>query len=284
MAQLLKGIEVVRAMSERLVAETDKLKEKGVVPCLCVIRAGNREDDIAYENGIVKRCASFGVEVRRVALDEQAETAEVVAEIEKANADSGIHGVLIMRPMPKQIDDAAVCAALDPRKDMDGITDVSMAKLYAGRDDAFAPCTAEACIELLDHYGIEISGKNIVVIGRSLVIGKPVTLMLIKRNATVTVCHTRTADVRGECRRADIVIAAAGVAGMVDGEYIAEGQTVIDVGINVDTDGNLCGDVEFDSAEPKAGAITPVPGGVGTVTSAILAKHVIMAAQKQSES
>ena len=280
MAKLLKGIGVVRAMSAGLKSEAERLKGKGIRPCLCVMRAGSREDDIAYENGILKRCGDFGIEVRSVVLDENAATSDVVAEIEKANVNSGIHGVLIMRPMPRQIDDGAVCAALDPQKDMDGITETSMARLYAGHDDAFTPCTAQACIELLDYYGIEISGMNITVIGRSLVIGRPVSLMLIKRNATVTVCHTKTADLHGECRRADIVIAAAGVAGMIDADYITDGQTVIDVGINVDAEGNLCGDVDFGSAETKAGAITPVPGGVGTVTSAVLAKHVILAASR----
>jgi len=282
MAELLKGIDVVRAVSEELKLKADALKEAGITPCLCVIRAGNRDDDVAYLAGIEKRCGIIGIEVKNIVLDETATTGEAVAEIEKAGADSGIHGILIMRPMPKHIDDGAICKALDPKKDVDGITDLAMADVFAGRQGAFAPCTAEACIELLDYYKIDVRGKNVTVIGRSLVIGKPLALMLIKRDATITVCHTKTRDMREVCRRADIVVAAAGVPKMVDASYLCEGQTVIDVGINVDADGKLCGDVDFDSASDVVTAITPVPGGVGTVTSTILARHVIQAAESKN--
>lgn len=284
MAEILKGIDVVRALSEKLAAETVELKAEGVTPCICVIRAGSRADDIAYENGIVKRCEKIGIAVRQISLAQEISTGEVVAEIKKANADSAIHGVLIMRPLPKQVDDRAVCAALDSQKDVDGITDVSMADVYAGRGGAFVPCTAEACIELLDYYNIDVTGKDVAIIGRSLVIGKPVAMMLIKRSATVTICHTRTADIRGICRRADIIIAAAGAAKMIGAEYVTQGQIVVDVGINADADGNLCGDVDFGPVSEIAGAITPVPGGVGTVTSAVLAQHVVQAAKLEVRS
>ncbi len=283
MAQRLKGIEVVRAMQPELLQASETLQAKGVQPCLCVIRAGDREDDVAYAAGIAKRCEQVGVAVRSVTMPLASTTAQVLEAVEAANADRTVHGVLIMRPLPKQVDDRAVCAALDPAKDMDGITDASMAKLYAGAADVYAPCTAEACIALLDYYGIEVKGKNVAVIGRSLVIGKPVAMLLIQRHATVTVCHTRTIGMQEICKRADLVIAAAGVAGMVDASYVRQGQTVLDVGINVDADGNLCGDVDFGAVEPIVDAITPVPGGVGTVTSAILAKHVIRAATQQTE-
>lgn len=281
MAQVLKGIEAVRALSAQLTQQVAVLKQSGVMPCLCVIRAGNREDDTAYANGIAKRCGAIGIEVRSIVLAETVSTWQVVAAVEEANADVSVHGVLIMRPLPKQIDDRTVCAALDPAKDVDGVTGHSMAQIYAGAQDAFAPCTAEACIELLQYFGIGLEGKNVAVIGRSLVIGKPVAMMLIARHATVTVCHTRTVNIQATCKNADIIIAAAGAAKMVTADYIANGQTVIDVGINVDAQGNLCGDVDFDAVQHIAGAITPVPGGVGTVTSAILAKHVVQAAARR---
>ena len=169
---------------------------------------------------------------------------------------------------------------IDPKKDIDGISPMNMAKVYAGDASGFAPCTAEAVVEMLDFAGIDCTGKKVTVVGRSLVIGKPVTMLLMKKNATVTVCHTRTKDMKEECRAADIVVAAAGVAKMLDASYLSEGAVVIDVGINVDADGNLCGDVDFDSASEKASLITPVPGGVGSVTTSVLAKHLLQAAKQ----
>lgn len=283
MAKHLKGIDVVRALSETLKTDVARLKEKGIAPCLCVVRAGESPDDIAYEKGIAKRCEATGIEMRHLVLEEDATTSQVVESIEELNADDTVHGVLIMRPLPGGIDDGAVRDALAPEKDMDGITDLSMAAVYAGARDAFAPCTAEACIELLDYYNIELAGKNVVVVGRSLVIGKPVAMMLIKKNATVTVCHTKTVDMEGICKRADIIVAAAGSAGMIGAGHLSPGQVVVDVGININKDGNLVGDVDFDAADAVVEALTPVPGGVGTVTSAILAKHVVQAASERAD-
>lgn len=280
MPELLKGAPAARALTEQLTTEAEALKAQGFAPCLCVIRLGERPDDIAYENGISKRCESTGIALRRLTLDADADTETVLNAVRQMNADSTVHGVLIMRPLPRHVDDAAVCAALDPRKDVDGITAGSMAMVYSGRGDGFAPCTAEACVELLDYNQIGVAGKNIAIVGRSLVIGRPLALLLVRRDATVTVCHTKTADVRAVCRGADIVVAAAGVPRMIDGSYLSAGQTVLDVGINVDADGNLCGDVDFESAAATAAAITPVPGGVGTVTSAVLARHVVQAARR----
>lgn len=280
MAELLKGAPAARVLTEQLAAETAALKAQGTAPCLCVMRLGGRPDDIAYENSIAKRCETVGTVLKRVTLDTGTTTEEVVAMVRQINADRAVHGVLIMRPLPRHIDDAAVCAALDPRKDVDGITAGSMAMVYSGRGDGFAPCTAEACVTLLDHDQINISGRQIAVVGRSLVIGRPLALMLMRRDATVTICHTKTKDVREICRRADIIIAAAGVANMIDEGYVSAGQTIIDVGINVDAGGNLCGDVDFVSVFPLVSAITPVPGGVGTITSAVLARHVLEAARR----
>lgn len=280
MAQLLKGLPVAKAIAKELSERSGLLNEKGVKPTLAILRVGSRPDDLSYEKGAVKRCAECGIEVRRVIFSENVTQQELIESIEEINRDDTIHGVLLFRPLPKHMDENLVCAALAPEKDMDGITEGSMAGIFSGSGKGYPPCTAQACIEILDHYGIEIQGRRVTVMGRSNVIGKPVFMLLLKRNATVTVCHTKTADPVAECSRADILIAAAGKAGVITGKHVAPGQTVLDVGINVTPEGKLMGDVDFDAAEPVVGAISPVPGGVGSVTTAVLAKHVIEAAEK----
>ena len=207
-----------------------------------------------------------------------------MAVIDEVNTDAAINGCLMFRPLPKTLDEAAACAALDPAKDVDCITEGSLYGVFANRPIGFAPCTAEACIEVLDHYGYDLTGARVTVVGRSLVIGKPVSMMLQARNATVTMCHTRTRDLAAECRDAEILVVAAGHIGTVGADAVAPGQVVIDVGINWDeTAGKLCGDVAFDEVEPRVAAITPVPRGVGSVTTAVLAKHVIVAAERQNQ-
>ena len=280
MAQLLKGLPVAKAIAKELSERSGLLNEKGVKPTLAILRVGSRPDDLSYEKGAVKRCAECGIEVRRVIFSENVTQQELIESIEEINRDDTIHGVLLFRPLPKHMDENLVCAALAPEKDMDGITEGSMAGIFSGSGKGYPPCTAQACIEILDHYGIEIQGRRVTVMGRSNEIGKPVFMLLLKRNATVTVCHTKTADPVAECSRADILIAAAGKAGVITGKHVAPGQTVLDVGINVTPEGKLMGDVDFDAAEPVVGAISPVPGGVGSVTTAVLAKHVIEAAEK----
>lgn len=280
MAQLLKGAEVTAVLNEKLKARAEALKEKGVTPTLGIVRVGARPDDLSYERGATKRCETIGVAVEKFVLREDVTQAELLALIETINANAGIHGVLIFRPLPKHIDDEAVRAALAPEKDVDGITDGSLVGVFTGTKQGFPPCTPQACMEILDHFGIDCTGKKAVVIGRSLVVGKPAAMMLIKKNATVTVCHTKTADMPAVCREAEILIVAAGRAGVVGSDYVAAGQTVIDVGINVNAEGKLCGDVDFAAVEPVVGAITPVPGGVGTVTTSVLVGHVIEAAER----
>ena len=265
MAMLLKGAEVAKALTEELHAKTEELKKNGVEPCLAILRVGAREDDLAYERGALKRCEKVGVAVRQVVLPEDV-TQEVLME--------NIH------PLPGHLDDEAARAALDPKKDMDGITDGSMTAVYAGTKGGYPPCTAAACVALLKHYNIPIKGKRVVVIGRSLVIGKPVSLLLLAEHATVTICHSRSENLPDICREADILVVAAGKAGMVGAESVRVGQVVLDVGIHVGADGNLCGDTRFAEVEPVVEAITPVPGGVGTVTSTILASHVVEAAER----
>ena len=250
MAMLLKGAEVAKALTEELHAKTEELKKNGVEPCLAILRVGAREDDLAYERGALKRCEKVGVAVRQVVLPEDVTQEVLMENIHALGADEKVHGVLMFRPLPGHLDDEAARAALDPKKDMDGITDGSMTAVYAGTKGGYPPCTAAACVALLKHYNIPIKGKRVVVIGRSLVIGKPVSLLLLAEHATVTICHSRSENLPEICREADILVVAAGKAGMVGAESVRAGQVVLDVGIHVGADGNLCGDTRFAEVEP----------------------------------
>lgn len=281
MATIFKGAEVNSALNARIAADVEALKARGVEPKLGIIRVGERPDDLSYERTAEKRAEKLGVAVEKIVLPEDVSQAELLGVIKGVNENPLIHGVLLFRPLPKHLDEDAVCNALAPEKDIDGITDLSCAGVFAGKELGFAPCTPSACMEILEHYGVELRGKKAVVIGRSLVVGKPAAMMLLKRNATVTVCHTRTADLPTVCREADVLIAAAGKARMVTADFVRPGQIVIDVGINWDEqEQKLVGDVDFDAVEPIVAAITPVPGGVGTVTTSMLIGHVVEAAKK----
>ena len=282
MAALLKGKEVVDKLNEELARRSEELRSEGITPTLGIVRLGERPDDLAYERGALKRAEKTGVAIKQFIFDADMSQEELLSEIDKINKDSSISGVLMFRPLPSQIDDEIVRNALDPEKDVDGITDGSMAGTYSGDGKGYPPCTAEACIQILDHYNIDLKGKNVAVIGRSQVIGKPVSMMLIKRNATVTVCHTKTVDMADICKDKDIIIAAAGHIDTVTKDFLSPHQVVVDVAINFDDEGNMRGDVDFDAAEPVVDSITPVPGGVGTVTTSMLMKHVIEAAEKNS--
>jgi methylenetetrahydrofolate dehydrogenase (NADP+)/methenyltetrahydrofolate cyclohydrolase len=280
MAELLKGAAVVAALNEKMMKEIETLKAKGISPTLAILRVGERDDDISYEKGAMKRCETVGVAVKNVVLPADVTQDVLMKNVEALNNDKSVHGVLIFRPLPKHLDEEAVRQALKPEKDIDGITDGSLAGVFTGNGNGFPPCTAQACMEILDFYKVDCKGKRAVVIGRSLVVGKPAAIMLMGKNATVTVCHTRTVDMPSVARNAEILIVAAGKANAVTKEYLAPGQIVVDVGINMTDDGKLCGDVKFDEAEPVVGAITPVPGGVGTVTTSVLVSHVVEAAKK----
>ena len=281
MAKQFLGKEVVAAVNSRIMADVAALKEKGVTPTLGIVRVGERGDDLSYERGAVKRCETLGVAYEKFLLPADCTQDELMAVIDQVNKNDAIHGVLMFRPLPKHLDEAAVIKALDPEKDVDGITDGSMVGVFAGTNQGFPPCTPQACMEILDYYNVDCTGKKAVVVGRSLVVGKPAAMMLIKKNATVTVCHTRTVDMPSVVKEADIVIVAAGRAGVVDASYVREGQIVIDVGINVNAEGKLCGDVDYASVEPIVEAITPVPGGVGSVTTSVLIGHVVEAAKRK---
>ena len=282
MTRQLLGLPVANALTERVAERAQRLAAHGVTPTLAIIRVGEREDDLSYERGALKRCERVGIDVRRYLLSADCSQDELLAAIAEVNADDTIHGCLMFRPLPCTLNEAAACAALDAAKDVDCVTEGSLFGVFANRDVGFAPCTAEACIEVLDHYGYELTGADVCVVGRSLVIGKPVSMMLQARNATVTMCHTRTRDLAEKCRRADILVVAAGHVGTVRADAVRAGQVVIDVGINWDESaGRLRGDVAYDEVEPRVAAITPVPRGVGSVTTAVLAKHVVEAAERQ---
>ena len=293
MAKLLLGKEVTDALNADLQTRTAALREKGIVPTLGIVRVGADPSDLSYEKGATKRAELVGVEVKKFELPADATKEQVLAVIDQVNADASIHGVLMFRPLPKHLkaDQNEICNRLDPKKDVDCMTHMSNAGVFEGLNDlGYAPCTPAACMEILDHYGIDCKGKNAVVIGRSLVVGKPAAMMLLARNATVTVCHTRTRDVAAVAREADILVSAAGVLGSLTGDYVRPGQIVVDVSINWDENkpnargglGAIAGDAVFDQVEHVVEAITPVPGGVGTVTTSVLIGHVVEAAGRMA--
>ena len=284
MAQILKGAPVAAALSEQLIHRTESLKSAGIVPTLAILRVGERPDDISYETGAMKRCEKIGIQVKRFLLSADCRQEELLDTIRQINEDDTIHGCLMFRPLPNKSDEAEACTLLAPEKDVDCMTSGSLASVFTGKGAGYPPCTAEACVELLNHYGIPLRGKRVAVIGRSLVIGKPVSMMLQSRDATVTMCHSRTTKLADTTREADIVVLATGRAKAYGSEYFASHQTVIDVGINEDPgSGKMCGDVDFGAVATKVAAITPVPGGVGAVTTSVLMKHVVEAAKKAAE-
>ncbi|MGN0316511.1 MAG: bifunctional 5,10-methylenetetrahydrofolate dehydrogenase/5,10-methenyltetrahydrofolate cyclohydrolase [Lachnospira sp.] len=275
--ETLKGLPVANAINDKIAEEMQDWN--GSVPHLAIIRVGERPDDLSYERGAVKKMDKVGLRCSVFTFPEDCDNEYFQAEFDKINNNDDIDGILLLRPLPKHLDEKLIESKIASVKDLDGISPINLAKVFAGDDTGYAPCTAEAVIEMLDFAGVDLKGKNAVVIGRSLVIGKPVAMMLMKKNATVTVCHTKTVDMPGVCKKADVLIAAAGVAKMVDKSYVADDAVVIDVGINVDSDGNLCGDVNFEDVTETASICTPVPGGVGSVTTSVLAKHLLKAAK-----
>ena len=283
MAKLLKGKDVVENLNEKLSKKVNELKTKGINPTLAILRVGEKADDLSYERGAIKRCQLVGVDVKVVALPVDVPENEFFDALDKLNNDITIHGILMFRPLPKHIDEAKARNMLSPAKDVDGSTDLSLAGVFTNTNLGFSPCTAEAAMEILKYYNIPLSGKKVAVIGRSLVIGRPIAMLLMHENATVTICHTKTVDVPGITKNADIVVVASGQMESVGADYLRENQTVIDVGISWNSEKNkLCGDVKFDEVEGIVDAITPVPGGVGGVTTSILVKHVIEAAVRQN--
>ena len=286
MAQILSGREVASAMNDALLTRAGALAERGILPTLAIVRVGENESDLSYERGAEKRAQKVGVGIRKLALPGDVGAEALLETIRALNDDDSVHGVLLLRPLPEQLkeDSQRICNALRPDKDVDAMTDLSSAGVYQGRSDlGFPPCTPEACMKILHHYGISCAGKRAVVIGRSLVVGRPLAMMLMGEDATVTLCHSKTPNLPEIARQADILVTAAGRLGFVDAGFVRPGQVVLDVSVNWDPEKNgIAGDCVFDQAEPVVSAITPVPGGVGAVTSSVLMDHVISAAERRT--
>ncbi len=281
MANILYGADVAKAINERTISTVNQLKAKGINPTLAILRVGERSDDISYERGTIKRCEAVGVEVKKVVLDAEIRKEEFYLALDQLNNDDSVHGILMFRPLPKHLDNEKARKQINPDKDVDGCTDLSLAGVFTNSAMGFAPCTAQAAVEMLDYYGIDVAGKNVAVLGRSLVVGKPVSMLLMNKNATVTVCHTKTVNTAEISKKADIIIACTGKMESLNAQYFSENQTVIDVGINFnEVKGKLCGDVLFEEAEPIVANISPVPKGVGSVTTAVLVNHVAVAAER----
>lgn len=279
--ELWKGAPVAAAIKGEAIQKIEELKKIGVVPTLAVVRIGAEEDDLAYERGILKRFESCGAEVRVVELPVSVTQQELEGSIKQLNEDTSVHGILVFSSFPKGIDKTALRRAISPQKDVDGFGWENLGYIFAQDDRAFPPCTAKAVMEMLSYYKVDLTGKRATVIGRSLVVGRPAAMMLMNANATVTICHTKTADTPAEARRADILVVTAGVKKLVGKEYLREGQIVLDVGIHEDGD-SLCGDVNAAEADMVA-ALTPVPGGVGSVTTAVLLKHTVISAERMAK-
>lgn len=284
MARILRGKPVAEAIMERTSAKVRELNNREIYPALAIFRVGEKGADLSYEKGARKRCEETGIQVRSFTFDENVEPDEFYRVLDEANQDDSIHGILVFRPLPKdRFRDEELRNCIAPEKDVDGCTDLSLAGIFTNKDIGFAPCTAQAVIEILNHYGIGIRGKNIVVLGRSLVIGKPVSMMLLNRNATVTICHTRTVNTHEIASKAEILVCTTGQMEMVTREFTNEKQTIIDVGIDWnEKKQKLCGDVLYDDVEPFVDNLTPVPGGVGSVTTSVLVSHVAEAAERMN--
>lgn len=272
----LRGKKVSDGIKEYVSKELETLS---FVPKLAIIRVGENPDDMSYERGATKKLKSFGLDVASYVFPQDISDETFKKAFKDINEDDEVTGILLLRPLPRTINEKDIENMIDPKKDLDGISPINIAKVFAGDATGFSPCTAEAVIEVLKAYDIELTGKRVTVVGRSMVVGKPVSMLLLKENATVTMTHTRTVDLKKTCSDAEIVIAAAGRAKMLNSDYCGQDAVMIDVGINVDDNGKLCGDVDYATLDGKASAATPVPGGVGTVTTAVLAKHLIQAAK-----
>lgn len=282
MSMLLRGAPAAAALNEKTAQLVSELREKGIVPTLAIVRLGAREDDLSYERGAVKRCAAVGIETRCVSLPADISGEELEKMLRSLSAEETVHGILLLRPLPPALEETRILRAIAPEKDVDGATEASLATVYAGTGEGFAPCTAQAVLELLDYYEIPIEGKRAVILGRSLVVGRPAAMLLLHRGATVTLCHSKTENAALLAREADILVAATGRRESIGAAYFRAGQTVIDVGIHYNEETQkLCGDIVFAEAESVVRIVTPVPGGVGALTTAVLAAHTAKAAARR---
>lgn len=280
MAEILKGKVVADKIKEKMIKDIEELKKNGKVPTLAIVRLGSNPDDISYEKSIIKNCEKVGIEAKVFERDINMTTEELVALMEELNNNNTISGVLLFRPLPKHIDESKVREALSPNKDVDCMNPMNLAKIFEGDFSGFAPCTPKAAMEILLNNDIDLEGKNVVIVNRSMVLGRPLAMMMLKHNATVTICHSRTKDLAAVTRNADIVVTALGKAKFFDEEYFNENSICIDVGVSLDQDGNLSGDIDFQRVSELVAKITPVPGGVGAVTTSILLSHVVEACKR----
>lgn len=280
--QIIKGKPVADKISENLIKEVNGLSKEGIIPKLAIVRVGARPDDLAYERGALKRCQTIGIETEVIELEENITQEEYIKAVHKLNEDEKVNGILTFRPLPKHLNEDVIKYEIDPNKDIDCFNPINISKILENDKSGYPPCTPTAVVEILKYYDVDLSGANIVVLGRSMVVGKPVSMLLLNENATVTICHSRTKNLPEITSNADILVAAVGKANMVKEEYIKDGAILIDVGINVDDQGNLCGDVDTNNVLDKVSMITPVPGGVGSVTTSILASHVVKACKLQN--
>ena len=283
MGEIIKGKPVGDALSEVLKGECEALVKDGIQPKLAILRVGAKPNDLSYEKGALKKCDTIGIKAEVTELPEGTTQEQHIEALEKLNKDSSVHGILTFRPLPKGIDEEVIKNVIAPEKDVDCFSPMNTAKLMEGDKTGFPPCTPTAVVEILKHYNVPLKGAKVVVLGRSMVVGKPVSMLLLGENATVTICHSKTQDLQKVCADADVLVAGVGRARMVTADYVKEGAVVIDVGINAKPEGGgICGDVDTDDVVGKASMVTPVPAGVGSVTTSILAKHVIKACKQQN--
>lgn len=281
--KIISGKEVAEHITSGIKAEIEVLKlENKRLPKLVIIRVGERPDDLSYQKGAVRRMDMTGIIHEEIHFPENISKEEFYKEFDKINNDKNVDGILVLRPLPKHLDEDRLIHIINPAKDIDAISPASLGKIMIGDKNSFAPCTAAGVIEMLKFAGIEISGKRVTIIGRSNVVGRPLALLFISHDATVTVCHSFTEDVKKAAKNAEILVASCGKAKLINKEYISENAVVIDVGINLDENGKLCGDVDINDIENLASACTPVPGGVGAVTTSVLAKQVFIAYQAKN--
>lgn len=275
MVKLLKGNEVGKEVKLQISKTIKELEKDNKFPQLGIIRVGNDPSDISYEKSIIKNCDSLGIKTKIVELDEEIDTNGLIYAMEDLNNDNLVSGILLFRPLPKHIDDEKVRASINPRKDVDCMHPLNLAKIFEGEIDGFSPCTPKAAMEILLYYDLPLDGKNVVVINRSMVVGKPLAMMLLEKNATVTICHSRTQNLSEITRNADIVMSGLGKAKLLDDKYFNEDSIVIDIGVSLGSDGKISGDVDIEKLNDKIAMVTPVPGGVGSVTTSILLKQVV---------
>ena len=281
MAQIISGKELAARIKQRVSGQVEELKAGGVTPCLAVVLVGDDPASAVYVRGKESDCRECGIESRMLRLPADTTQDQLLEQLQQLAEDKSVHGILVQLPLPAQIDEQAVIAAIPPEKDVDGFSPVNVGRMMIG-EECFLPCTPAGCIEMLKSTGVPITGKQAVVLGRSNIVGKPAAMLLLRENATVTICHSKTEDLAAVCAGADILVAAIGKPKFVTGDMIKPGAVVIDVGINRDENGKLCGDVDFAAAEAKASFITPVPGGVGLMTRAMLLVNTIQAARRQT--